>query len=241
MQANILMILLCVFSVRAKEDFKIPDSLIIQVNNGNAEIAYFIAKKLFDGSKEFKVDYDKGLVWLRKAAEMGYAHAMEELAYALDVEETEKEALLWYQKAAELGVGAVLGKIASFHYLGKGGLEKNCHTAYEWYKKAEIKEVELAFNNHAWSLATSPDKECRNPERALKVFSGLMAIYGENQVIPWFVWDTKAAVLASISDFGAAISLQEWIIAEMLENKLDVKNYQLHLDFYKLRKPWIDK
>ncbi len=233
--------LLVSFGCHAKDDFTVPASLVKQVEQGNAEVAYFIATTFFEGSEKFASNYDKGLEWLKKAAQMGYAHAMEELAIEFESESKFEEALDWYMKAADLGMGSVLDRIAIYHYYGRAGLEKNCLAAYEWFEKAEQKEVELAYNNHAWFLATSADENCRNPERALKVISNLMALFDPEDLVPWHIWDTKAAVLASVSDFGAAISLQQWLIDEMEKVDEEVKpSYFKHLESYKKRKPWIE-
>ncbi len=229
------------FSVYAKDDFSIPPSLIKQVDNGNAEVAYFIAMTFFDGSEKFASNYDKGLKWLKKAAQMGYAHAMEELAIELEGESKYEEALSWYMKAADLGMGSVLERIAIYHYYGRAGLEENCLTAYKWFEKAEQKEVELAYNNHAWFLATAEQEQCRNPEKALKTISNLMAIYDADDIVPWHIWDTKAAVLASVSDFKSAIKLQQWLIDEMKKVNEDIKpSYFQRLESYNKRKPWVE-
>lgn len=239
---RVIFALLLSFGISAKEDFAIPQSLVEQVESGNAEVAYFIASTFFEGSDKFAANYDKGLEWLKKAADMGYAHAMEELAIELESESQYEEALSWYMKAANLGVGSVLDRIATYHYYGRAGLEENCLTAYKWFEKAEQKEVELAYNNHAWFLATAEQEQCRNPEKALKVISNLMAIFDEEDLVPWYIWDTKAAVLASVSDFGAAISLQQWLIDEMKKADVKIKpSYFQHLESYKKRKPWLEQ
>ncbi|MBL4773924.1 MAG: hypothetical protein JKX98_10125, partial [Alcanivoracaceae bacterium] len=57
---------------------------------------------------------------------------------------------------------------------------------------------------------------------------------------PWNFWDTEAAVLAGISDFSAAIKIQTWLIKELESFDMDATIYQLHLDRYLQRKPWIE-
>jgi TPR repeat protein len=156
--------------------------------------------------------------------------------------EQQKEALVWYQKAAELGVGEAFGKIGNYHMEGAADLDKDCQAAYEWFEKAEVREVKLAFNNHAWYLATSNDKKCRNPEKALAIYYKMKSLYdAESEDIPWSFWDTEAAILAAVSDFSGAVKLQKWLIEELKAYNADLKNYQLHLDQYLLRKPWIEK
>ena len=181
-------------------------------------------------------------MWLEKAATMGSAQAMITLADEYHRKEQQKKALIWYQKAAELGVGEAFGKIGNYHMEGAADLAKDCHAAYEWFEKAEAREVKLAFNNHAWYLTTSSDKKCRNPEKALAVYYKMKSLYdAESDEIPWSFWDTEAAVLAGISDYSGAVKLQKWLIEEVKSYNVDFTNYQLHLDQYLLRKPWIEK
>lgn len=244
MQVNIqvwlLLVLVLAFAVQAKEAYKIPQLLLNQVDAGNAEVAYFIAKSYLEGSDHYKIDRGQALIWLEKSANMGYAHAMLSLADELNYDSQQEQALIWYERAANLGVGLAFNMIAAYYYRGDAGLDKNCHIAYEWYTKAQAKKVELSFNNHAWNLATSSDKQCRNPEKALKIMFKLMALYADDEIIPWYVWDTKAAVLAAVSDFSSAIELQQWLIGEMQESGAEIKNYNEHLQAYQQRKAWIE-
>jgi hypothetical protein len=239
MQYKLILILLVTTIVSAKEQFVIPQSLLNQVEKGNAEAAYFIADTFFNGSDDYQENLEQAMIWFEKAAKMGDPHAMLALADELDAEDKKSQALEWYNKAADLGMGEAMDRIAAYHYYGYAGLNKSCQTAYQWYEKAEAKHVELAFNNHAWMLATSPDKSCRNPERALKIIYDLFALYDSDESVPWNVWDTKAAVLAAVSDFGAAIKLQKWLIKKLSTFETDNTNYQLHLDSYLQRSPWI--
>ena len=226
---------------QSKEALVVPQSLLNQVENGNAEVAYFIAKSYQDGSDIYEVDQEQAMIWFEKSANMGYAHAMLALADEYHDSDEKQQALSWYEKAADKGVTNAFASIANYHLVGDAGLKKDCITAYQWYEKAEAREMKLAFNNHAWYLATSHDKKCRNPERAIVVYAKMKALYesgGEN--IPWSFVDTEAAVLASISDFSAAIKLQTWLIEELKSYNMDVTNYQLHLDRYLQRKPWVE-
>lgn len=239
MHYKILFILLVSSIICAKEQFVIPQSLLNQVEKGNAEMAYFIADTYFKGSDDYQENLEQAMFWFKKAAKMRNPHAMLALADELDVQDKKAQALEWYQKAADLGMGEAMDRIAAYHYYGYAGYEKDCQTAYQWYEKAETKQIEQAFNNHAWMLATSVDKSCRNPERALKIIYDLFAIYDSDESVPWNVWDTKAAVLASVSDFGAAIKLQKWLIKKLEKFEVNTKPYKEHLKFYIKRKAWI--
>ncbi len=241
MKVNLLLLLLMAVSTvsSAKKDFVIPESLILQVQEGNAEIAFFIGSKFYEGSKEFKADKEKAIEWYKKAAKMGYAQAMLELGYHYHDENDKEQALSWFQKASENGLGEASNMIGTYYFKGEAGLEKNCQTAYQWYEKAEMKLIKLAFNNHAWNLATASDPKCRSPEKALKVVFDLLDAYSDDK-IPWYVWDTKAAVHAAIADFGTAINTQQFIIEEMEKSNLDTESYKKRLEYYLQRKNYID-
>ena len=244
MKTKLLITILTLLSlwVQAKDPLVVPQSLLDQVENGNSEVALFIAKSYLEGSDKFEADSKKALTWLQKSATMGNALAMSALADEYHNLDQRKKALEWYEKAAQHGVGEAFGQIGNYHMTGSAGLDKDCHAAYEWFEKAEAQEIKLAFNNHAWYLTTSSDKNCRNPERALAVYYKMKALYDvESDEIPWSFWDTEAAVLAGVSDFSGAVKLQKWLIEELKSYNVDLTNYQLHLDQYLLRKPWIEQ
>ncbi len=224
----------------AQDEFVIPQSLLDQVEQGNHEVAYFIANSFMKGSGSVgEVDKARGLQWLQKASDLGSAHAMHDLAEQLSADDKKIEALGWYQNAVELGFAKSFEAIAHFHYMGYGGLDKDCTKAYEWYEKAQAKGVELAYNNHAWYLTTSAEKKCRNPEKAVVVFSQLKALYGNVNEMPWSYRDTQAAVLAGIADFSAAIKLQELLVEDVLSYDSDASQFEVHLERLRQRKPWI--
>lgn len=218
--------------------FTVPESLLQQVEEGNAEVAYFIAEMFRTGNEEYSSNQEKYREWINKAAVMGLPQAV--LDYALFMRnDDEKKALEWFHKAADFGMSEAVYQIATFYNLGKAGLEEDCQKAYELYEKAELNKFKVAFNDHAWYLATSLKEECRSPEKAIKLIYQLKAIYKSNhELIPWHVWDTEAAVLASISDFTKAIKLQEWLIKEMIENDIEVKGYEKRLEIYKKRQTY---
>lgn len=226
--------------IHAQEDFVVPQSLIDQVDQGNHEVAYFIGHSFMEGSGSVgKVDTERGMQWLEKAAQMGSAHAMHDLAQALHEDDKAEQALSWYQQAAALGYGESFESIAHFHYMGFGGLDKDCQEAYRWYEKAQAKGVELAYNNHAWYLSTSAEYHCRNPEKAVMVFSQLKQNYDSTEQMPWSFRDTESAVRAGISDFTAAIKLQEQLIEDVMSFDGDTSQFKVHLQQFQQRKPLI--
>ena len=89
--------------------------------------------------------------------------------------------------------------------------------AFELLDKAQLRDVKPAFNDHAWMLSTLPDRKCRNGQKAWKIYAELQNLYAPNEPIPWAYLDTKAAVLAEISDFNEAIEVQSWIVEDFCD------------------------
>jgi TPR repeat protein len=246
MQRSIIFSLLYFISsiVSANEPIEIPPTLLQQVEDGNAEVAYFIASQYDLKSIEDSENNYAQLAqeWMTKAAEMQYPQAMFDLGEMLESKENDSEALIWYQKAGEFGIADAFEKIAYFHIKGLGGLSRDCIAAYKWYEKAELYDHKLAFNDHAWALATSAYKVCRSPEKALRLISKLISLYKqEYSYIPTAVIDTQAAVYAGISDFNKAIELQKLAIETLGENHEKLESYKERLDFYENRKAWVQK
>lgn len=228
----------------AAEQVVVPESLLKQVEDGNAEIAYFIASQFLE--KKDDDNQSKGRDWMQKAAEMDYPLAMYELGQILASDEKRQTAFEWFKKAMDLGHAEATGLVGIYHYMGYAGLEKDsekdCSVAYDYFQKAAAKKNETALNNYAWFLATSANKKCRNPERALKVFSDLKANYdGYSASMPWHFQDTESAVLAAIHDFDAAIKNQQRIIESRKENGLSVAGFEKRLSVFQSRKPYIEE
>lgn len=228
----------------AKGPIVVPQSLIEQVEEGNAEAAYFIASKLLES--EVEEDNNKAEEWMTKAANMEYPQAMFELGEMLSSKEMQSEALDWFLKAIEYGHAKSLGSVALYHYNGFGGLEKDsekdCKTSYDYFKKAVIKDDQSALNNYSWFLATSANHRCRHPERALKVFSKLKKKFSnQTRNMPWQYQDTEAAVLAAIADFDAAINIQSQLIESINESGQNSESFVERLMQFQQRKPWIEQ
>ncbi|MCF6318275.1 MAG: sel1 repeat family protein [Proteobacteria bacterium] len=226
----------------AQEDsITIPQSLLDQVDKGHAESAYFIATQYNSKSADNEKFYEQAKVWMQKAAEMGYPQAMYELAQMFDYEELESNALEWYMKASEFGHSDAIYSIASIYIRGNETESGDCLKAYQWYEKAEAKENIVAYNDHAWSLATSPNKKCRNPEKALKVFSAVSSYYKNNlEPMPLAYLDTQAAVHAAISDFNRAIELQQQVVDSVDKDSENRKVFVKRLESYKNRQTWYE-
>lgn len=238
----LFLLFLSLVSLAQEDSITIPQSLLDQVEKGHAESAYFIATQFDEKSVDNEKFYQQAKEWMQKAADMGYPQAMYELAQMFDYEDLENKALEWYMKASELGHADAIYSIASIYIRGSETQPSDCLKAYKWYKKAEAKDNIVSYNDHAWSLATAPDKKCRNPERALKVFSAVSSHYsGSLDAMPLAYLDTQAAVYAAISDFNRAIKLQQKVLDELPEDSENRRIFLERLESYKMRKSWIQQ
>ena len=59
--------------------------MLNQVEQGNAEAAYFIAITFEKGSDSIKPDFEKAMMWMEKSANMNFPQAMFELGQMLIV------------------------------------------------------------------------------------------------------------------------------------------------------------
>jgi TPR repeat protein len=217
----------------------VPESLLNEVENGSAESAYFIATQFNKQSDSNEKLYNKAKEWMQKAADMGYPQAMFELAQMFDYEKSEVNALEWFLKASEFGHSDAIYNVANYYIRGFAENPIDCQTAYVWYEKAQKKDHIVAYNDHAWSLATSADEQCRNPERAVRVFAKVQSHYRfNNQEMPLVYLDTQAAIHAGVSDFSTAIRLQQEVVDGLGGDKTLIPNYVKRLESYKKRKAW---
>lgn len=84
-------------------------------------------------------DYEKAVVWYRKAAEAGNARAQNNLGYCYKngqgVEQDYEEAVKWYRKSAEQGNADAQNNLGERYYYGQG-VEQNYEEAVKWYQKS---------------------------------------------------------------------------------------------------------
>lgn len=94
--------------------------------------------------------FEEALVQYRKAAELGNAHAMRNLAILYEngqgTARDYGEAMLWFRKAADLGNGLAMNNIGVLYRFGRG-VEQDFAAALEWYHKAADRGVTVAMRN----------------------------------------------------------------------------------------------
>jgi TPR repeat protein len=95
-------------------------------------------------------DYNKSIIWYRKAIERGYAAAQNNLGVMYGrgegVTKDYKEAVKWYRKAAEQGSEMAQNNLGVMYGRGEG-VTKDYKEAVKWYRKAAEQGSEMAQNN----------------------------------------------------------------------------------------------
>ncbi len=216
---KIILIIIFVFSsvIATADDVVIPPGLLKQVESGHAESAFFIGSAFAEGQMGIERNLEKAKEWFLKSAEMGYVHGMFEIGKLLYQEKLYPDAKEWFEKAAELGHGESFYRLSIYHIYQVGDVAFDCHKAYELLNQAQLRDVKSAFNDHAWMLSTLPENPCRNGQKAWKIYADLQSMYSSLEPIPWAYLDTKAAVLAEISDFNEAITVQSWVVEDFCD------------------------
>ncbi|MDD5134306.1 MAG: hypothetical protein PHP01_02700 [Phycisphaerae bacterium] len=96
----------------------------------------------------------------------------------------------------------------------------------------------LARNNMAWTLATCPDPNMRNPSEAIRIAEELGRETNYNNPA---VLDTLGAAYASAGRFAEAIEITQKALNLVDKNdEYTLGQFQRHLDFYKVSKPYIE-
>lgn len=116
-----------------------------------------------------KKDFNKAMLWFKKAAELGFAPAQTKVGVLYDfgygVERNQKLAAEWYLKAAEKNHTQAMYNLASMYLKGEG-VEKNVEQALAWLEKAAALDEVSAITKLAQIYTEEKDVE-NNPEKKL--------------------------------------------------------------------------
>ena len=91
--------------------------------------------KIYLGGQGMPRDYEKAIVWLKKAADRGDADAQSELGTLLVAVQAYREAISWFQKAADQGQVSAQNSLAAMYENGQG-VPQNYEQAALLYRKA---------------------------------------------------------------------------------------------------------
>jgi TPR repeat protein len=180
-----------------------------------------------------------GLKWLMKSAEAGNAAAQDAIGMMYElgrgVSKDYDEAAKWYQKAAGRGFVNSAVNLGNLYALGRG-VSKDYDEAAKWLEHAAAHGGRQANNSLSWLLATCPDKEIRNGQRAIGILSPVVN-RGERHPV---LLDTLAAAYAETGMFNEALELISEALSKTDWTKQPVLYGQLRRrrDFYEAGKPW---
>lgn len=108
--------------------------------NGNA-VAQFYLGKIYMQGLGAKPDYNKALLWTRKAAQQRNSDAEHFLGfmhyYGMGVAQSYKEAMSWYRKASNSGNVKAQSSLGMM-FVNAEGTPQDLVQAYKWLKLAEV-------------------------------------------------------------------------------------------------------
>lgn len=159
---------------------------------GDAKSLKYLGVSYLGGYPPAEKDVEKGLEYLLKAAEFGYAPAMDRLGDHYKNASQYEIALSWYKKAAEQEVPASvaqeedphnrlrdpvyksivnsIGKIGLFYWDGLG-VEKDLDKAIEWFVKASNMGDRNILHDHASALFWGHGDFGKDVDKALELFT----------------------------------------------------------------------
>ena len=165
----------------------------------------YLGRSYLGGYHLGEKNVEKGLECLLKAAELGYAPAMERLGEYYESTSQDEMALAWYRKAAEQEIPTSvaeeedphrrlrnpiyssivdsIGRIGLFYWDGRG-VEKDRDKAIEWFVQASNMGDRIILHEHAALLFWGNENVEKDVDKAIELFT----ISGNNGDISSMEW-----------------------------------------------------
>lgn len=177
----------------------------VQAAQGDAD-AQFLLGLMYLSGRFVAQEVPSGVHWMSLAAEQQHEKAQQTLADLSFEGQLIKRDLAvaehWYKAMGERGSRWAQFRLGFIYASGGDGVARNCGKAVEQFTQVGD---DIALGNVAWILATCPEAEYRDGNKALELSLQLLKV---NENDPTNL-DNLAAAYAEIGDFGAAISTQQ--------------------------------
>lgn len=183
----------------------------VQAEQGDAN-AQFLLGLMFLSGRYVQQELQSGLYWITLSAEQQHKKAQQTLADLSFEGQLIKRnfavAERLYKEMAERGNRWAQFRLGFIYASGGDGVQRNCGKAVEQFTRVGD---DIALGNVAWILATCPEAQYRDGNKALELSLQLLKV---NENDPTNL-DNLAAAYAEVGDFGAAVSTQQRAIAAL--------------------------
>lgn len=175
-------------------------------------------------------DSELGVKWMQAAALQGHPKAQQTIAdVSFEGQLVKRDLGLaehWYLVQTAQGNRWAHFRLGFIYAAGGDGVSRHCGKAMEQFTAVGD---EVSLGNVAWILATCPEAEFRDGNRALELSLKLLEV---NQNDPTHL-DNLAAAYAEVGDFSLAIETQKRAIDALAHsaerNKTDEFQQRLHI------------
>ena len=131
--------------LETKKEYKAAIKYYVLVANQNDVQACTNLGYLYQQGTGVKKDADEAIKWTKKAADLGYSVAQNNVGYLFEMKKEYKEALKYYTLAANQGEAFACNNLGYLYQQGIGA-EKDEKLSKEWFEKGqkEFKEWKKA-------------------------------------------------------------------------------------------------
>lgn len=176
----------------------------VKAAQGDAD-AQFLLGLMYLSGRFVTQEVPSGLHWITLAAEQQHEKAQQTLAdLSFEGQLIPRDLVMaerWYQAMSQQGNRWAQFRLGFIYASGGDGVQRNCGKAVEQFSQVGD---DTALGNVAWILATCPEAEYRDGNRAVELSLQLLKV---NENDPTNL-DNLAAAYAEVGDFSAAISTQ---------------------------------
>ena len=208
----------------------------IRAQQGDSDAQYLLGLMYLSG-RFVAMDATVGVQWMLAAAEQGHAKAQQTVADLSFEGQLIKRDLSraehWYLVQSEQGNRWAHFRLGFIYAAGGDGVSRHCGKAVDQFSAVGD---QVSLGNVAWILATCPEAEYRNGNKAVAL--SLKLLEGDENS-PTNL-DNLAAAYAESGDFSAAIVTQQKAIEALARSAETAKvdEFQQRLQFYQQRRAY---